>query len=342
MRLKVRFLETMLLIIFAVHGFSQHSEFPVLTNRYLGQKPPGMTPKVFAPGIISTKDYREFSGAFTPDGTEYYFFRFAEGAGMMVTRLRKGAWTAPEPASFNTEYIDNEPHITPDGQIMFFNSNRPFPGSREGRRPTQIWFMERVGTGWNEPKHLCEGMFATASKNGNVYLNRGVTRFKDGKIEPIREIVGALNAPPDGWRSGNHSSIAPDESFLIYDSQPSADERGSDENLFVCFRRADGSWSESFDLSGKLNLPGGEMLATITADGKYLFFCNGGDIYWVDVKIIEELRPKEIGMMTLYIEPGSPWENGHVESHIRKLPDELLNGEILDTLMEAKVLIGGR
>ncbi|NIM90213.1 MAG: IS3 family transposase [Candidatus Aminicenantes bacterium] len=42
---------------------------------------------------------------------------------------------------------------------------------------------------------------------------------------------------------------------------------------------------------------------------------------------------------TLYIEPGSPWENGYVESFIGKLRDELLNGETFDTLLEARVLI---
>jgi len=50
---------------------------------------------------------------------------------------------------------------------------------------------------------------------------------------------------------------------------------------------------------------------------------------------------KDLGVTTLYIEPGSPWENGYVESYIGKLRDELLNGEILDTLMEAKVLVEG-
>jgi putative transposase len=42
---------------------------------------------------------------------------------------------------------------------------------------------------------------------------------------------------------------------------------------------------------------------------------------------------------TPYIEPGSPWENGYIESFNGKLRDELLNGEIFDTLLEAKVLI---
>ena len=46
-----------------------------------------------------------------------------------------------------------------------------------------------------------------------------------------------------------------------------------------------------------------------------------------------------VGVKTLYIEPGSPWENGYVESFNGKLRDELLNVEIFETLLEAKVLI---
>jgi transposase InsO family protein len=46
-----------------------------------------------------------------------------------------------------------------------------------------------------------------------------------------------------------------------------------------------------------------------------------------------------IGVQTLFIEPGSPWENGYNESFNSKLRDELLNGEIFYTLTEAKVLI---
>ncbi len=46
-----------------------------------------------------------------------------------------------------------------------------------------------------------------------------------------------------------------------------------------------------------------------------------------------------MGVKTLYIEPGSPWENGYIESFNGKLSDELLDGEIFDTLLEAKVLI---
>jgi transposase InsO family protein len=48
---------------------------------------------------------------------------------------------------------------------------------------------------------------------------------------------------------------------------------------------------------------------------------------------------ENVGVKTLFIEPGSPWENGFIESFNGKLRDKLLNREIFDTLLEAKVLI---
>jgi transposase InsO family protein len=48
---------------------------------------------------------------------------------------------------------------------------------------------------------------------------------------------------------------------------------------------------------------------------------------------------QQVGVKTLYIEPGSPWENGYIESFNGKLRDELLEREIFETLLEAQVLI---
>ena len=51
---------------------------------------------------------------------------------------------------------------------------------------------------------------------------------------------------------------------------------------------------------------------------------------------------ERLGVKTLFIEPGSPWENGYIESFNGKLRDELLNREVFYTLKEAKVLIEQR
>ena len=48
---------------------------------------------------------------------------------------------------------------------------------------------------------------------------------------------------------------------------------------------------------------------------------------------------ERLGVQTLFIEPGSPWENAYNESFNGKLRDELLNGEVFTTLLEAQVLI---
>ena len=48
---------------------------------------------------------------------------------------------------------------------------------------------------------------------------------------------------------------------------------------------------------------------------------------------------KAVGARTAYIEPGSPWENGYIESFNARFTDELLNGEIFYSLREAQIII---
>jgi len=55
-------------------------------------------------------------------------------------------------------------------------------------------------------------------------------------------------------------------------------------------------------------------------------------------KVVREWLAR-MGVGALYIEPGSPWENGYIESFNGKVRDELLKVEILDSLLEAKILI---
>ncbi len=81
-----------------------------------------------------------------------------------------------------------------------------------------------------------------------------------------------------------------------------------------------------------------EVLADIMVDEgvpQYIRSDNGPEF------IAQELRQwlRDVGAQTLYIEPGSPWENGYCESFNGKLRDECLNGEIFYSLAEAQVII---
>lgn len=65
-------LATFLLIVAVITINAHQTEFPKLTGPYMGQKPPGMTPELFAPEIISREDTREFAITFSPDGREFF------------------------------------------------------------------------------------------------------------------------------------------------------------------------------------------------------------------------------------------------------------------------------
>jgi transposase InsO family protein len=69
---------------------------------------------------------------------------------------------------------------------------------------------------------------------------------------------------------------------------------------------------------------------------EYLLSDNGPEF---TAKVIREWLNR-LGITTLFIELGSPWENGYVESFNGKLGDELINREVFTTLLEAKTLIG--
>ena len=52
---------------------TSQNNFPVLKEPYLGQKPPGLTPEIFAPGIVSTSYYNHCTISFSPDGSEIFW-----------------------------------------------------------------------------------------------------------------------------------------------------------------------------------------------------------------------------------------------------------------------------
>jgi len=66
-----------IVLLFSILAFSSksygHNEFPVLQGPYFGQKPPGLIPEIFAPGIISISGRHEMGVSFSPDLDEMYF-----------------------------------------------------------------------------------------------------------------------------------------------------------------------------------------------------------------------------------------------------------------------------
>jgi hypothetical protein len=251
---------------------------------YLGEEPPGLIPEPFAPGIISTRGHFEFHLIVSPGGKEIYLGR--RGSEMMVCRWEEDGWSAPRPSPLSEQYGAFEPHISWDGKKMFFGSG------------PKIMMVERLGDGWGEPVEVMPGMYATTSRDGSIYVTDltsgrpygAIARSElvNGEYTQPQIVEGELNLP----QGSAHPCIAPDESFVVFDALITSEEEGGEQvDLFVCFREKNGSWGEAVNLGPEINTPGGNICATLSPDGKYLFYLANRDIYWVSTEVIERLRP---------------------------------------------------
>jgi hypothetical protein len=261
---------------------------------YLGQTPPGTTPQVFAPGIVSSPDFSEYSGTFSGDGNEYYFYRFSPStkSEILVSRLVDDAWTTPAPLPLTAAFGAGEPHITLDNRRLYFMWDRPVAAGQSGDANGFGYYVaDRTTGGWSEPRYAGQGMFLTSSRDGRLYTTDMSSLSEGGKTYLARLTTqdGMFKSYerltiPTYLGSQAHPCIAPDGSYLLFDV-----DGGS--HLFVCFRQNDGSWSEATDLvEHGFDLRAGG--AYVSPDGKYLFFALRDDIWWVDAKVIEGLRPK--------------------------------------------------
>ena len=326
----------MLLIIFFISHCTQQKDTPKLTGPYLGQEPPGMTAEVFAPGIVST-GHGEFCSVFSPDGNEFYWsLTGAPYPVIVVMRQDNGQWTEPEIAPFSGKYLDYDMAFTPDGKRLFFCSRRPLDKNGPPKDNTDIWYVERDGTGWSEPKHLqspvnsdAQEYYPQFSQNGTLYFSSTRAEsygtadiyralYKNGGfLEPEN-----LGPPINTEYFEGDLFISADETYIIVTCYGRPDSLGSGD-LYISFRKEDGSWSPLKNIGPSVNSVANEHCPILSPDGKYLFFSSGRtrhpeysdaaitleekvemmnswgngrneDIYWIDAKIIDALKPDEL------------------------------------------------
>lgn len=280
----------------------ENIEFPILKGPYLGQKPPGNTPEIFAPEIMNAGQGYHSTIIFSPDLDEA-FWRTMDNkdGGLFYSKIENGVWTKPQNFNPGIEILD--PSFSPDGKKLYFLSLQPDkPGSAERER---IWYIEKVSNGWSAPMvidevirvHPTHWTFSFA-RNGNLYFTseidgvRGeqdiyVSRFEDGKYLPPEDIGEAINS------NGKDLTpfIAPDESYLIFTRIGNETKK---TDLFISYKKKDGTWTEAIDMGPVVNSISHDLAPYVSPDEKYLFFISRYRMYWMDANIIQELKPVEL------------------------------------------------
>ena len=281
----------LLLSILTISSISHGQDsYPILEGPYMGQTPPGLIAEPFAPGIISTDGW-ELEGVFAPGMNEFYYTT-NNGKGTPITvigfRQENNVWN---------KYLEfkrkGEITFSPDGSRMHMAKG----------------YKDREGNGWSERKSLGPMfdrkdwgiMRLSASAKGSYvfddFKNNDTIRISSIK-DKERQVPKKMGVMVNTGKFTAHPFIAPDESYLIWDSKR---EGGfGDSDLYISFRQEDDSWGPAINMGNKVNSDKWDAYASVTPDGKYILFNRGVDdnndnvdIYWVDAQIIETLRPAQ-------------------------------------------------
>jgi len=270
---------------------------------YFGQKPPGMTPQLFAPDIFDARHGYHSPVVFSPDLSEAVWSPMEREQVLLHSRRVDGEWTAPEVVNFGMESGVGDAVFSPDGRTLAFLSFQPpHPGDPVRER---IWLVTRTGDGWSRPRpvdavvraHPTHWTFSFAG-NGNLYFTsesqgvRGeqdvfVAPFDGGKYREPRSLGEAVNS--DGRDLAPF--VAPDESYLVF-TRNSTTTRKAD--LYISFRDARGAWTPAVELGPGINSDHNDLCGVVSPDGKYLFFLSMRDgksrMYWVDAGVITRMN----------------------------------------------------
>ena len=283
-----------------------------------------MIPELFLPGIISSGS-NDMDITFDLINGELYFSRSGPDWFSSILYMKKimDEWEGPFVASSKNMNEAIYPFISPNGNELYFDYGGDI---YMVIRDKGVWInQKRIDSVINTESRES---FASVSLNGNLYFTSDressiggmdiyFSEFKNGNYLPPINLGDSINSKYHEF----HACISPDEKYIIFDSPRSGGYGGND--LYISFRKGKNEWSEAINMGYLINTEMSDMRPYISPDGKYLFFCsmrsipqvynkdqkltyekfmqrienpgNGSqDIYWVSIKIIEDLKPKRI------------------------------------------------
>ncbi len=263
--------------------------------------------------------------------TGNYNFKFPMK--IISSKYNNMMWSEPGFFEFIPTSNSGEAFFAPDGSRIYFSSTSNAYENEGSITRQDIWYIEKTETGWNTPKNLGNQINTpntesqpTVTRDLTLYY---VGYYEDGKnnygIYRSEMLAGQYQKPellPENINSEFIDwtpFIAPDENYLLFSSfRPEGYGSG---DIYISYRNKDNTWTEPINLGSTINEKSNERYPYVSPDGKYLFFVsdkvdkelldgesnslkdyiekysspgNGfGDIYWVNAKIIEDIKPME-------------------------------------------------
>ena len=258
---------------------------------YLGQNPPGDTPKIFAKGLLAGKgEFTANRTAISADGKEIYYctnksWKNSNDLKVKYFKFDGKKWVGP---IILNEHM-GQTSISPDGQSLYF-ANSQSAGT--------VYRSKRTKNGWSNPAAYIDRNYVIydfiVTRSGNKYaasngtwgspsdINAG--RFSMMPASDSDTSIQDLGSPLNSPGFNGDFFVAPDESYMII----STNETSHFEcELYISFRKEDKAWTKPQSLGPLIN----DGLAHrygqyVSPDGKYLFYTRGESekdcaVYWV-------------------------------------------------------------
>ena len=165
---------------------------------------------------------------------------------------------------------------------------------------------------WSQPVNIGKPVntlqnenYPSLTHNGMLYFHsrghKGLggldifhSSYVNGRYTTPQNLGESINSPYNDF----DAFISSDGNTLIYCSNGRPDGIGSGD-LYISFRREDGSWIQAVNMGETINSQAMDYCPKISPDGKYFFFTSerdgDGNIYWVDVKVIDHIRKRVMG-----------------------------------------------
>lgn len=270
------------------------SDSPIIENFYFGQKQPGQVPELFAPGVISLNGRFESAVSFSPDLDEIYFSAYSEGENTSIyySKLEGNEWSPIKRVNFTNgeKKTEMHPFVSPNGKRIYFTAlDTSFTDEN-------IWYVNRTANSWGDAIRLDSPInngvvfSPNQAKNGDLFytelsgsgIKTNYAPNKNGKYPEAQEVEIEV---------GHHAFTSPSQDYLLVTGQNEEDANRKDNDLYVYFKRQDGTWTKPINLGSVINSDLDEISPRITPDGKYLFFGKSEDVYWVSTEVINKVRP---------------------------------------------------
>lgn len=199
-------------------------------------------------------------------------------------------------SNVNSEFAELRPTVSADGNLLFFIcENHPYNTHYRGVRNSQdIWYAERDSSGkWGEARHLgyplntyyYNAVYWISPDNNRIlirnafvdgdYVGNGVSmsyRTRNGGWSKPNALKIRNYQKYDRGRQNGASMAQDGQTLLLYMTE---EKGGYNNDLYVCFLLADGTWSEPKSLGKKINLKDyNEMTPYLAADGETLYFSS--------------------------------------------------------------------